>query len=374
MQGQGRVPQPLPQVAWDKPAASQPPSQPLRTINPNVSAQQLPTDPWDPSLESQDTRAGAQQGPSGSLTRGPGGMPLGAAHVQQVWQAQQAQRAGQHAQRGPYIQGQGPAKQPYMPHLVGQAEGAVPQHLQHGPNLRQQQQQGPGMGQVAVQPAPGLQTPHQVQQQGQQAHNDRQPGTAPGEGDRQQGQRQPGQGQRAGRRSPPQSQRAPQTQPQPLQAHSDQTESERLPGPPPRPLSQPQQQRQPQAARRVIPINPTSSAPGQGQGPSSQLPGPPPQQTQGHEQGQSSGVLPGPPSLPQPARPPAAQGQGQGSLEHPQQGPSGSGREERSHDHLSHSREGRAGRARGGRFSRDRSVSLTAALPGHTVVASPIIP
>ncbi|DBB18411.1 TPA: hypothetical protein ACH3X3_000061 [Trebouxia sp. C0006] len=356
-QGQGRVPHPLPQVAWDKPAASQPPSQPLRTINPNVSAQQLPKDPWDPLLESQDTGAGAQQGPSGALTRGPGGVPPGTAHAQQVWQAQQAQRVGQHAQRGPYMQGQGPARQPYMPHLVGQAEGSVPQHPQHGPNTRQQQQ-GPGMGQVAVQPAPGLQAPHHVHQQGgqgQQAHNDRQPGTAPGEGDRQQGQRQPGQGQRAARRSPPQSQRAPQAQPQqPLQAKSDQAENERLPGPPPRPQSQPQQQRQPQPARRVIPINPTPSAPGQGQGPSTQLPGPPPQQTQGHEQGQGNGILPGPPSLPQPARPPAAQGQGQGSMEQPQQGTSGSGREGRSHDNLPHSREGRAGRARGGRSSRDR--------------------
>ncbi|KAL0045790.1 hypothetical protein WJX82_004514 [Trebouxia sp. C0006] len=85
-QGQGRVPHPLPQVAWDKPAASQPPSQPLRTINPNVSAQQLPKDPWDPLLESQDTGAGAQQGPSGALTRGPGGVPPGTAHAQQPQQ------------------------------------------------------------------------------------------------------------------------------------------------------------------------------------------------------------------------------------------------------------------------------------------------
>ena len=124
MQGQGRAPHPLPQVAWDKPAAPQPPSQPLRTINPNVSAQQLPKDPWDPLLESQDTGAGAQQGPSGALTRGPGGVPPGAAHAQQMWQAQQAQRVGQRAQRGPYMQGQGPARQPYMPHLVGQAPTA----------------------------------------------------------------------------------------------------------------------------------------------------------------------------------------------------------------------------------------------------------
>ncbi|KAL0021200.1 hypothetical protein WJX77_011829 [Trebouxia sp. C0004] len=301
-QGQVRVPHPLAQVAWDKPVASQPPSQ---TTHPNVSAQQLPKDPWDPILESRDTAAGAQQGPLGALTGGP--------------------------------------------------EDAVPQHPQHGPNTRQQQQ-GPGMGQVAVQPGPpGLKAPRHVHQQGQQAHNDRQHGNGSGEGDRQQGHRQPGQGQRAGRRSPPQSQRAPQAQPQPLQAQPDQPESDRLPGPP-QPLPQPQQQRSAQVARRVIPINPTPPAPGQGQVSLTQLPGPPPpaQQTQGQEQGQGNGVLPGPPSLPQPARPSAAQGQGQGSLEQPQQGTSGSGREERSHDRLPHSREGRAGRARGGRSSRDR--------------------
>lgn len=371
VQGQGRGPQHMPQVVWD---ASEPQAsvQPQRVLNPNISAQHLPKDPWGPSSEPQDTGANPNQGPSGATARGPAGMqptgwdvPQGARASgtqgpQLAWQgpgAQQVQHAQrgpphgpQHAQRGSY-QGQGPARPPYMPHLVGQSEGMPPQP-QH--RVNQGQQKAPQMepnsqGQGAVPPAPGLQAPYQGQQPGQQARPNRQPAAGQGQGERQQGQSQ-----RAGRRSPPQSQRGTQAQAQHPQAPTSQNETENLPGPPPRPQSQ--QQRPGQGPRRqVVPINPTSAASEQEQAPPTHLPGPPPPPPRSLQaSGEDTAVLPGPPSLPQPGRPSSLPGQGQGSSEQAQQGASGQLREERSHDHLPRSRDSRGNRGRAGRSSRDR--------------------
>ena len=400
MQAGGRAFEPLPQVSWEKPLEQQPAAQPLRPINPNVSAQQLPKDPWGANPEPQDTRGAVLQGPTGHTVGGLSGTHQGAAGPQQAWegrgqnaqQVHQAQRGPQHAQRGPnpgQPLWQGPVRQPYMPHLVGQQQqpkGSVAQQAQRGPSQRQQQgpqPEGRSQGQGVVQPAPGLQAPGEAQQvQGhpQQAgpanvnpaKTERLPNPRQGQQLEGQGERQQGQGQRAGRRSPPQSQRTqgPPSPPHQSQAGLGKAESqpEDLPGPP----RLPQPQRSGQGARRVLPINPTTaSGPKQGSfnPPAITQPPPPPpprastqggstqMPTQGGSDPLEREILPGPPPrLPEPGsgqnadvcQPASAEGQASS-----EQGASGSAQQERLHD-PHRSRESRGGRGKGGRSTRER--------------------
>ena len=326
-------------------AQLQPPPQPSRPVQPHMGAQQLPTDPWATPDPLPSNRDGSQafQG------------------AQQPWQgqggAQHAQRGPQHAQHGPqhaqrgqgHPSWQGPARKPYMPHLVGQ-EGMISQQAQQaGPGATQRQNQAPqSQGQGAVAPAPGLQLP---------SHG------APSHG---QGL-QKAQGQRPNRRSSPQSQRASQGQP----PQQSQAQSQAQGGSDSRPTSNmPQQQRSGQGTRRqVVPINP-SPAQGQEQGASQQphdsvLPPPPPpprgsQKTgQGQPRGQGSSKQPHQETLPPRADGPNAssqlpaqqqsQSQGQGC---PGQAQPSAPKEERSGDFPRRERRGK-GRDRS---SRDRYV------------------
>lgn len=320
----------LAQVSWEKASDSQPASAPpQRPMQPPVGSQQLPKDPWA-TPDPQENAVGPTAGASGiQPSTWDGSQALSG--LQQPWEGQTGSQRAQRSQSQRGTSWQGPARKPYMPHLVGQ-EGYVSQRAQQaGPRSNpQQQDQGvhrQGQGQPPpVQPAPGLQPLQGEHAQRQGQHADR--GQA-GHSDRQQGQ-----GQRPNRKSPPQPQRAYQGQPG--QQFQDQDLPETLPGPP----NLPQQRRNGQGPRRqVVPINPT------------------PSQDQGQGQGQGSSLDALPPLPPRSdgtnaSRPGSGrqQGQGQGPSEQAQSGAlkdersgdlprkerKGKGRDRSSHDRCSH--------------------------------------